>query len=72
MKTKQQFINEASLLLSEMNKVNDGCFLLECEKCGECIFMLEGTYDGLYEKYKNGCSLCDNKELILKIGHSGP
>jgi len=69
MKTKEEFIELASSLFLTMNKNNDGCFLLTCEKCGEGTFMLEGTYNRLYNKYKAGCPFC-GKELTLKIGHS--
>ena len=67
--TKKEFIKKCHSIVKEIMKYEDGCFLLECSKCGNGVYCFEGTFDALYDRYLKGCSVCKNMKLELKPEH---
>jgi hypothetical protein len=70
MKTRTEFFEDFLKVATELIKTDEGCFFLECNKCKDGFYMLEGSFDVLYKKYIKGCPLCKGTDLEVKIGHS--
>ena len=55
MKTRTEFFEDCRKVTDELIKTDEGCFYLECDKCKDGFYFLEGSWNGMYNKYIKGC-----------------
>jgi hypothetical protein len=68
MKTRTEFFEDCRKVTDELIKTDEGCFYLECDKCKDGFYFLEGSWNDMYNKYIKGCPFCKGTDLEIKVG----